>query len=89
MDTQGVHILHITHGDTVIMCITHNFIFYFFIVMEVLFNQDLRSKGQRTIHNPLQFFLIMGNARTLTAKRKACANHDWKANLMTDLEGLF
>ncbi len=51
MDTKRVHILHITYCDTIVGGIAHDLVLDFFIVMQILLDQDLGSKRQRPADN--------------------------------------
>src|SRR6266704_2611984 len=87
-DAHWVHIFHVTDGDAIIVSISHHFILYFFIVMQILLDEHLRCKSQRTAHDPCQFFLVAGNTRTLSTQAKASPYHYRKTDLFTNPQGL-
>lgn len=55
VNTHGVNIFHVTDCDTVIICISDNFIFYFFPTCHWPLNQDLVGHSECLPKNILSF----------------------------------
>ena len=61
VNAQGIDVLHITDGNTVVVFIANNLVFDLFPAAEVFFDQDLRGIGKcfsRAIH---QLFFIFAD----------------------------
>ncbi len=62
VNAERIHVLHITDCNAIVMGITDHFVLDFFIVVQVLLDQNLWRKGQSTTDDMLQFLLITSNA---------------------------
>ena len=89
MNAQRVHILHVADGNAVIVAIAHHLVLNLFVVMQIALDQDLRSKGERARYNLFQLFMIVCDARSLSAQRKTGPYHHRKADLRPDAQGIF
>ena len=75
MDTDRIDILHITDRNRGVICVSHDFIFYFLIALNALFNKNLMNRRQRqsVFEHDSAFRFIIGKAAAGAAERECRA----------------
>ena len=69
MDAQRVEVLHVTHGDAVVIAVTHNLVLYLLPALERLLHEHLWREREGFFCQTVQLFLIVAEARTQSAQR--------------------
>jgi hypothetical protein len=69
MNTERVKVLHVANRDTIVGAISDNLVFDFFPSLEGLLNEDLRSQGQGTSGEGMEFFSVICETGSETTKR--------------------
>ena len=82
MDAQRIEVLHVAHGDAVVVSVAHHFVFYFLPSLQRLLHQYLRgeSKGFLSLH--LQFLIIIAEAGTQSSQGIGCTKYYGVTQLM-------
>ncbi|MNB99624.1 hypothetical protein D3C75_469130 [compost metagenome] len=71
MYTYRVKVLHVADNDTVVICVTHNFVFYFLHARDALFDQTLadRAVADTRFDRLTQLFRIITDTAACSAER--------------------
>ena len=89
MDAQRVEILHVTHGDTVVVAVTHYLVFYFLPAFQRFLHQHLWREGKGLFGEFIQFVLIVTEARAKSAQSVGSTQDDRIAQVGSSLAGIF
>ena len=63
MNAQRIEILHITHGDAIVVTVTHHLVLYLLPTLQRLLHQHLRREGEGFFSQTVQLFLVVAEAR--------------------------
>ena len=89
MDPQGVEILHVADGDTVIVLVAHHFVLYFLPTFQRLLNKHLRRERESLFGLSLQLLLIVAESRAQSAEGIGGTQYNGIAQFCRCLSNLF
>ena len=89
MDAQGVEVLHVTNGDTVVVTVTHHLIFYLLPALQRLLHQHLGRESEGLLGQLIQFFLVVTETRAQTTQCIGSTQDDRIAQVLCSLTCLF
>ena len=76
VDAEGVEVLHVADGDAVVKAVAHHFVFDFLPSLEALLHEHLWREGEGFFGQAVEFFLIVAESRTESAKGVCGAEDD-------------
>ena len=88
MDAQRVEVLHVTHGDAVVVAVAHYLIFDFLPALQTLLHQHLRGERESLLGQFIEFLLIVTETRSETTQSVGSTQDDGIAQLGSGLTGL-
>ncbi len=91
VDTHGIKILHITHCEAVVVVVTHDFIFDFFPVTNIFFDENLvnAALGDADGGDFFKFLLVVSYACAFAPECVCDSDHDGVTDLISYVKGLF
>ena len=85
MDSQGVEVLHVTYGDTVIVFIAYYFVLNFLPSLQRFLNQHLWREGKGFLGQLVELLFVVAETRTQTAECVCCTQDNWIAQCLSGL----
>ena len=76
VDSEGIEILHIAHGDAVVVAVADYFVFYLFPALQRLLHQHLGGEGEGLGRDSVQLGLIVAETGSQAAQG-VCGAHDY------------
>ncbi|KAI6760251.1 hypothetical protein HG531_013452 [Fusarium graminearum] len=88
VNTKRVKVLHVAHGDTVVVGVTNDLVLKFLPALERLLDKDLRREGERSSGHVAELLLVVGETGTKTAESISSSDNDGVSDSLGGLEGL-
>ncbi len=88
MDTQGVEVLHVAHGDAVVVCVTDDLVLDLLPALERLLDQNLGREGQGPGGHVAELLLVVGETGPQATKRIGSADNNGVADLGSGIQSL-
>ena len=85
MDAQWVEILHVAHGDAIVVPVAHNFIFNLFPSFKALLDEYLWRERESLLAESVELCLVVGKTRAQTSKGIGCTHDDRVAQVGSGL----
>ena len=89
VDAQRVEVLHVADGDAVVEAVAHHLVLHFLPAAEALLDEHLGREGEGFLHQHVQLFLVVAEARTQSAQRIGGADDDGIAQRGGGAAGVF
>ena len=87
MYAQGIEVLHVAHGDTVIIAVAHHLILYLLPPLQALLHQHLWREGEGLLRQAVQLLLVVAEATAKSSQRVGGTQYDGIAQLTGCLTG--
>ena len=88
MDAQGVEVLHVTDGYTVVVAVTNHLVLNLLPALQRLLNKHLRREGEGLFGQAVQLLLIVAEAGTKTTQGIGSTDNDGITQTTGCLTGL-
>jgi hypothetical protein len=88
VNTERIKILHVAHGNTVVVGVTDDLIFKLLPTLERLLDKDLGREGKRSSGHVAELLLVVGETGTQTAESIGSSDNDRVTDSLGSLEGL-
>ena len=76
MDAKGIEVLHVTHGNAVVVAVSYHLVFYLLPTLQTLLHQYLGRECEGFLSQFVQLLFIVAETRTQTSQRVGCTqNH--------------
>jgi hypothetical protein len=88
VNTERIKVLHVAHGDTVVVGVTDDLIFNFLPALERLLDEDLGREGKRSSGHVAELLLVVGETGTQTTQGIGSSDNDGVSDGVSGLESL-
>jgi hypothetical protein len=88
VDTKRIKVLHVAHGDTVVVGIADHLVFNLLPALERLLDKDLRGEGQGSSGHVSELFLVVGETGAETTQGIGSSDNDGVSDLFGSIESL-
>jgi hypothetical protein len=88
VDAKRIKVLHVAHGDTVVVGVTNDLVFDFLPALERLLDKDLRREGKRSSGHVAELLLVVGETGTQTTESIGGTDNDGVSDGLGGLESL-
>ena len=88
VNTQGIEVLHVTNGDTVVLSITDNLVLDLLPALHTALNENLGTGGESLVAEVEKLVLVVGKTTAETTKGVGGTHNDGEANVLDDVHGL-
>lgn len=88
VDTKRIKVLHVAHGDAVVVGIADHLVFDLLPALERLLDKDLRGEGQGASGHVSELFLVVGEAGAETTQGIGSSDNDGVSDLFGSVESL-
>ena len=88
VNTKRIKVLHVAHGNTVVVGVTNDLIFEFLPALERLLDKDLRGEGKRSSGHVAELLLVVGETGTQTTESIGSSDDNGVSDGLGGLEGL-